>query len=94
MAGRPRREPGQARADGRGGDRGGGAAAPRPAAYRPASAWLNDATSPALRVVGEQRQDVVVRVAEDVLDEAVQRPLGADLDEHPRARVVQRLAAR
>ncbi len=45
-----------------------------------------------LRVVGEQREHVVV-VAEDVLDEAVQRTLGPDLDEHPGAGVVQRVEA-
>ena len=46
-----------------------------------------------LRMVGEQREDVVVLGAEHLLDEAVQGFLGPDLDEHAGARVVQRAQA-
>ena len=42
-------------------------------------------------MVGEQREDVVVGGAEHVLDEAVQRLLRPDLDEDPRAGVVERV---
>ncbi len=44
-----------------------------------------------LRVVGEQRQHVIVLAAQHVLDETVQRLLRSDLHEHARAGVVQRL---
>jgi hypothetical protein len=46
-----------------------------------------------LRVVGEQRQHVVVRRAEHLLDEAVQGLLGPDLDEHAGAGLVQGVQA-
>ena len=46
-----------------------------------------------LRVVGVQRKHIVVHGAEHVFGEAVQRPLGADLDEHPCSRLIQGLQA-
>ena len=49
-----------ARRLGRSGRRRSARPTPRPAAYSPHSAWLNDGDVAALRVVGEQREHVVV----------------------------------
>ena len=46
-----------------------------------------------LRMVGEQREDVVVLAPEDVLGEAVERLLRPDFDEDAGAGVVQRVQA-
>ena len=67
-----------------------GAAVPSPAAYSPHSAWLKEATSPSFGwLVNSARH--VVGASQHVLDEAVQRLLGPDLDEDSRARRVERL---
>ena len=67
-------------------------ARPRPDAYSPQSAWLNDATSPSFGwLVNSARTSSCS--AEHVLDETVQRFLRADLDEYPRAGVVEGLQA-
>ena len=67
-----------------------GSSNPTPEAHMAQSAWLIAASSPSFGVVGVHRQYVVV-VTEDVLDEAVQGPFRADLDEETSACVVQRV---
>ena len=60
---------------------------PEPGGVQPAQRLVERGDIAGFRVVGEQGEHIV---AEDVLDEAVQRLLGADLDEDAGTRRVQR----
>ena len=79
----------------RGNDRGsgGGRAQTQAGGIQTAEGLVEGSRILDLRVVGEEREDVVVGAAQDVLDEAVQGLLRADLDEDASAGGIQRLQA-